>query len=199
MALKRRQQAAQLLRNFIGDKAAEPIIQAGRDFVEGAKTGADVMTARGDRRHSVFSKDYYKDITQGNVGIGKKARANPYNVAGGRNVDYVTKPITFKDNPAGFLGAYGARLFTDIGTDSSRQFYWKYNHPMALAEKAIEQAVPALGDIKLALLLLLLWEFLILLIPVNNLDLKVTRKSILRRVPKIVAKLHNLVLNYLIV
>ena len=148
MALKRRQQAAQLLRDFIGDKAAEPIIQVGRDFVEGAKTGADVMTARGDRRHSVFSKDYYKDITEGGVGIGQKARANPYNVAGGRNVDYVTQPITFKENPAGFLGAYGSRLFTDVGTDSSRQFYWRYNHPMAIAEKVIEQAVPALGDIK---------------------------------------------------
>jgi hypothetical protein len=37
---------------------------------------------------------------------------------------------------------------TDVGTDSTRQFYWRYNHPMALAEKAIEQAVPGLADIQ---------------------------------------------------
>jgi len=148
MALKRRQQAAQLLRDFVGDQVAEPIIQFGRDLVQGAKVGADVMTAKNDRSHSVFSKDYYKDITQGNVAIGTRARGNPYSASGARKADYVTSPITFKDNPAQFLGAYGARLLTDAGTDSSRKFYWRYNHPMAIAEKVVEQAVPALGKIK---------------------------------------------------
>ena len=37
---------------------------------------------------------------------------------------------------------------TDIGTDGTRQFYWRYNHPLAIAEKAVEQAVPQLADVK---------------------------------------------------
>ena len=51
-------------------------------------------------------------------------------------------------NPAEFAGAYAARLMTDIGTDGTRQFYWRYNHPLAIAEKAVEQAVPQLAEIK---------------------------------------------------
>ena len=35
---------------------------------------------------------------------------------------------------------------TDIGSDGTRQFYWRYNHPLAIAEKAVEQAVPQLAD-----------------------------------------------------
>ena len=37
---------------------------------------------------------------------------------------------------------------TDIGTDGTRQFYWRYNHPLAIAEKAVEQAVPQLADVQ---------------------------------------------------
>ena len=37
---------------------------------------------------------------------------------------------------------------TDIGTDGTRQFYWRYNHPLAIAEKAVEQAVPQLTDVQ---------------------------------------------------
>lgn len=50
------------------------------------------------------------------------------------------KGITFRGTPQEFLGAYAARLLTDTGTDSTRHIYWRYNHPMAIADTIIEKA-----------------------------------------------------------
>jgi hypothetical protein len=50
------------------------------------------------------------------------------------------KGITLQDTPQQFLGAYAARILTDVGTDSTRHLYWRYNHPMAIADTIIEKA-----------------------------------------------------------
>lgn len=47
--------------------------------------------------------------------------------------------ISLRETPQEFIGAYAARLLTDVGTDSTRHIYWRYNHPMAIADKAIEK------------------------------------------------------------
>jgi hypothetical protein len=108
-------------------------------IVESLKTGfrkaEDAMTRRQDYRHSVLNPSFFKDVTRG-----IKAE-DP--VTGTKKV--IVEPVK---NPAEFAGAYAARLMTDIGTDGTRQFYWRYNHPLAIAEKAVEQAVPQLAEIK---------------------------------------------------
>jgi len=50
------------------------------------------------------------------------------------------KGITLRERPQEFLGAYAARLLTDAGTDSTRHIYWRYNHPMAIADTIVEKA-----------------------------------------------------------
>ena len=45
------------------------------------------------------------------------------------------------DTPVQLAGAMGARVLTDLGTDSTRQMYWRYNHPMAISEKIAEQII----------------------------------------------------------
>ncbi len=50
------------------------------------------------------------------------------------------KGITLREKPQEFLGAYAARLLTDVGTDSTRHMYWRYNHPMAIADAIVEKA-----------------------------------------------------------
>jgi hypothetical protein len=86
-----------------------------------------------DYRHSVFDPRFNRALRQGEK------------IVTDAGVKQITAPLT---TPAEFIGAYAARLLTDVGTDSTRQFYWRYNHPMALAEKAIEQVVPQLADIE---------------------------------------------------
>ena len=87
-----------------------------------------------DYRHSVLDPRFNKALREGYKAVDETGALQTVNA-----------PLK---SPAEFAGAYAARLLTDVGTDSTRQFYWRYNHPMALAEKAIEQAVPGLADIQ---------------------------------------------------
>ena len=80
---------------------------------QGFATGVQVMTDQPGYRYSIFSASYPKALAEQGV------------TAGG--------------TPGQFLGAYAARVLTDIGTDSSRHIYWRYNHPMALADKVVEK------------------------------------------------------------
>jgi len=87
-----------------------------------------------DYRHSVFDPRFNKALREGYKAVDESGA-----------LQTITTPL---QNPAQFAGAYAARLLTDVGTDSTRQFYWRYNHPMAIAEKAIEQIAPGIADIQ---------------------------------------------------
>jgi len=102
---------------------------------KGFKKAENIMTERQDYRHSVLNKDFYRDVTKG------IKRVDPVS----SQAKIVVEPT---QNTGEFLGAYAARVMTDIGTDGTRQFYWRYNHPLAIAEKAVEQAVPQLADVQ---------------------------------------------------
>lgn len=49
--------------------------------------------------------------------------------------------ISLRETPAQFLGAFSARVATDLTNDGTRGVYWRYNHPLAAAEKAIQKAI----------------------------------------------------------
>ena len=109
-------------------------------FFQNLKTGfqkaEDIMSARQDYRHSVIDPEFYKNVKQGYQGPDRSVKGNKkVNIKGTENVGE-------------FLGAYAARVSTDILSDGTRQFYWRYNHPLAIGQKIVEQAVPQLGDIK---------------------------------------------------
>ena len=128
MALKLRQRGAQFLRDFMGDQAAEPVIQTGRDLVSGWNKGEAItrMQAgpKGDSRTTVFGPQYNRIIRQGEGKL---------------------QPAT---NAAELLGAYTNRLLVDIGSDSSRRFYWQYNHPSPIADFLSREGAPGLKQIK---------------------------------------------------
>ena len=105
------------VRNFLKDFLKD--IKAGYEV--GEKATYDAKKRRGSYRHGVFDPRFAKDMFEGTQG---------YTTQEGSTISGTRK----LKNPAEFLGAYGARLATDLGSDSSRQFLWRYNHPMALAE-----------------------------------------------------------------
>lgn len=80
---------------------------------KGFATGVQTMAAQPSQRYSLLSPAYPKALAEAGV--------------------------TATGTPGQFLGAYAARVLTDIGTDSSRHIYWRYNHPMALADKVVEK------------------------------------------------------------
>ena len=49
--------------------------------------------------------------------------------------------INFKETPKAFLGAYASRVLGDIVADETRGVYWRYNHPIAIAEKVTQKII----------------------------------------------------------
>jgi hypothetical protein len=65
--------------------------------------------------------------------------------------------VSMQETPTQAVGAFGARLLTDITNDGTRGIYWRYNHPLAImgagAEAAIgKEAYRALGPTKTGLI-----------------------------------------------
>lgn len=54
--------------------------------------------------------------------------------------------ISAKETPAQFAGAVTARLAGDIIADESRGLYWRYNHPLAIADKLLQKGIDP-GDV----------------------------------------------------
>jgi|TARA_R100000329_G_scaffold135898_1_gene116406 hypothetical protein len=110
--------------------------QFGRNLKRGFDKAEKIMEARQDYRHSVIDPKFFKNVREGYKGPDRSRK-------GAKNVN-----IEGAANAGEFLGAYAARVSTDILSDGTRQFYWRYNHPLAIGQKLVEQAVPQLGDIK---------------------------------------------------
>ena len=104
----------------LGSKAADKVKSS--SLGEGFQAAARQMEQAGDYSHTVFpfgssAKNFYADLA--------------------------SQGITPTQAPGKFTGAVGARLLTDLGTDSTRQFYWKHNHPAAITDALSEQFLGA--------------------------------------------------------
>jgi hypothetical protein len=49
--------------------------------------------------------------------------------------------VTARQTPLAFLGAYSANMLGDVLNDETRRFYWKYNHPGAIADELAQQVI----------------------------------------------------------
>jgi hypothetical protein len=48
------------------------------------------------------------------------------------------KGISARETPAQFLGAYTSRMLIDVGNDGTRTYWWRWNHPLAIAQRVSE-------------------------------------------------------------
>jgi hypothetical protein len=48
------------------------------------------------------------------------------------------KGVSARDTPAQFLGAYTSRMLIDVGNDGTRTYWWRWNHPLAIAQRVAE-------------------------------------------------------------
>ena len=121
------------------------ILNFGKGIKEGYTTAVDMMSRSGDRGHSIFNPTFYRELKEGAPEqTVRQIIADP--VTGRPTPTNVTKvearaPISLAETPGRFLGAYSARLLTDVGNDSTRRFYWKFNHPMAISDTILENAI----------------------------------------------------------
>jgi hypothetical protein len=77
-----------------------------------------------------FEKNYPEyatgQLSVGNLGFAKALAA---------------QGVTAQETPVQFLGAYTARLVTDLTNDGTRTLFWRYNHPNAIADISMAKAI----------------------------------------------------------
>ena len=54
---------------------------------------------------------------------------------------YVNDAGITKEQPLKLAGAYTARVLGDVLTDETRKFYWRFNHPLAIADEGLQKLV----------------------------------------------------------
>ena len=57
--------------------------------------------------------------------------------------DLKSQGVTPLGTPMQFVGAVGAKLLTDLGTDGTRNQYWRYNHPSPVTQTVYEKVAGA--------------------------------------------------------
>lgn len=51
------------------------------------------------------------------------------------------KGISARETPGQFLGAYTSRMLIDVSNDGTRTYWWRWNHPLAIAQRVAEVGV----------------------------------------------------------
>jgi hypothetical protein len=124
----------QFLRNFKSDFIkgidAQDLINISKDKYRYTVLDPEVAKAAQKGYEGTSAADFVSKSTGQSYAVG-----DPVKVGKAKNI-------------AEYLGRYSAQLATDVLSDGTRQFYWRYNHPLAIGQKVIETNVPGLSRLK---------------------------------------------------
>ena len=84
------------------------------------------------------------DVLQRGMYLAAKEKGLRYNESildPGFKAELAKKGITARQTPAQFAGAYLSRTLIDIANDGTRSHWWRWNHPLAVAQRIVEAAV----------------------------------------------------------
>ena len=97
-------------------------------------------------------KGLYQDIKKGVKIADEVQRKTATNIQGGLGYgqsifdprfkeSLLKQGVSARQTPAQFIGAYTSRLLVDAANDGSRTYWWRYNHPLSVAQKGVEYGV----------------------------------------------------------
>ena len=97
-------------------------------------------------------KGLYQDLKKGVRIADEVQRKTATNIQGGLGYgqsvfdprfkeSLLKRGVSARQTPAQFVGAYTSRLIVDAANDGSRTYWWRYNHPLAVAQKGVEYGV----------------------------------------------------------
>ena len=91
-------------------------------------------------------------VQRGMIGVGQRTKGGRTKGSYGQSVlspkfkeEVNKKGITLGETPAKFLGAYASRVIVDVANDGSRTYWWRYNHPLAIANRLSELGLESAG------------------------------------------------------
>ena len=101
------------------------------EYVSGIKTADRVQ------REMIKARD--EILSQGNLGYGQSILDPRF------AKDIEKKGVTLQSSPAQLAGAYTSRALVDAANDGTRTYWWRWNHPLAIAQRVVETGI---GEIK---------------------------------------------------
>jgi len=107
-------------------------------FLENFDKGIQANIVAGKK--AAAAGEYYPTVLTSVPGVGKATEQ----IRGVRDVyqkELKNLGVSFKETPVQAMGAFGARLLTDITNDGTRGIYWRYNHPLAILGAGVEAAI----------------------------------------------------------
>ena len=116
------------------------------DFIQGVDAQDLINISKDKYRYTALDPEVAKAAQKGYEGVSATdfvCKASGQSYAKGDPVK-----VDKAKNLAEYLGRYSAQIATDVLSDGTRQFYWRYNHPLAIGQKVIETNVPKLKSLK---------------------------------------------------
>lgn len=108
------------------------------DVISDVKTGGRKGIAAGNKAY--LAGETYPTILASVPGVNQITNK----IQGVRDIyhqELKSLGVSFRETPAQAIGAFGARLLTDLTNDGTRGIYWRYNHPLAIMGAATEAAI----------------------------------------------------------
>lgn len=109
------------------------LIDLGRQVFSGLKTGfktADEIQLELLEKAKTIRQETGRNVSYGESVFGP-----------GFKKELKERGITARQTPAQFLGAYTSRALIDVANDGTRTYWWRWNHPLAIAQKVVQGAV----------------------------------------------------------
>jgi hypothetical protein len=97
------------------------------EYVTGLKTADRVQ------REMIKARD--EVLSQGSLGYGQSVLDPRF------AKDIKKQGISVKESPAQAAGAYTSRALVDAANDGTRTYWWRWNHPLAIAQRVVETGV----------------------------------------------------------
>jgi hypothetical protein len=97
------------------------------EYVTGIKTADRVQ------REMIKARD--EVLSQGSLGYGQSVLDPRF------AKDIKKQGISVKESPAQAAGAYTSRALVDAANDGTRTYWWRWNHPLAIAQRVVETGV----------------------------------------------------------
>lgn len=94
------------------------------EYVSGVKTADRVQ------REMIKARD--EMLSQGNLGYGQSVLDPRF------KEDIKKQGVSVRQTPAQAAGAYTSRALVDAANDGTRTYWWRWNHPLAIAQRVVE-------------------------------------------------------------
>ena len=95
-----------------------------KEFTSGVKTADRVQ------REMIKARD--EVLSQGNLGYGQSVLDPRF------KADIKKQGVSVRQTPAQAAGAYTSRVLVDAANDGTRTYWWRWNHPLAIAQRVVE-------------------------------------------------------------